>query len=332
MEKTTPKWKYGDDVMFSKPSRTVNTVFLHCSSSDQDHHDDISVIRGWHKNERNWSDVGYHFFITKNGDIQEGRSLNKNPAAQKNYNENTMAICVHGLKLEKFTEKQFESVKKLCNAINDAYGNKMRFRGHVEVDTVGKTCPVFNYKSVLSLDSGGHIQKNKPTPATISAIKTNRSTTQLQALVHGEHVKQLQSILNTLGHKLLSDGAYGRLTHEAVLTFQKKNFVPATGIVGPTTGYLLATKLPHGFASKSALKLGSTGTNVLLLQYLLNNFSKTQLNPTGMFNVSTRNAVMMIQKKFKLRPTGCADTETIQILLKHNSAIMQNPAIKTMNG
>lgn len=139
--------------LFSAPAREVDRVFLHCSASDQPAHDDISVIRKWHVEGNGWADVGYHYFIKKDGTIQAGRPLEHNPAAQAPHNRRTIAICVHGLLLEKFTTAQMTAVTNLCRAINDAYKGNVTFHGHREV--ARKTCPVFDYKAVLGLDSSG---------------------------------------------------------------------------------------------------------------------------------------------------------------------------------
>ena len=56
--------------------REINKIIVHCSDSDVKAHDDISVIKGWYVNERNFNDVGYHFFFyKKDGTVQKGRDL-----------------------------------------------------------------------------------------------------------------------------------------------------------------------------------------------------------------------------------------------------------------
>lgn len=138
---------------FERPLRKVTQVFIHCSASDNPAHDDVEVIRHWHVAQRGWADVGYHYFITSAGAIQEGRDLERNPAAQRGHNAGTIAICLHGL--TRFSEAQFESLRELCGQINAAYDGTMRFRGHSEVSS--KPCPVFDYRVVLGLDDKGRI-------------------------------------------------------------------------------------------------------------------------------------------------------------------------------
>lgn len=132
--------------IFTRPERTVNRVFIHCSASDNPKHDDVSVIRKWHK-ERGFADVGYHFYIKKDGEIQPGRNIEATPAAQAPHNQNTIAICCGGLK--DFTESQFTALRRICREIHDEIP-EATFHGHCEVSD--KTCPVFDYKKVLNLD------------------------------------------------------------------------------------------------------------------------------------------------------------------------------------
>lgn len=143
---------------FIKPKRKVNKIFLHCSAFDKPSHDNIAIITKWHTDKkprgRGWRYVGYHFFIRKDGTIEEGRNLELIPAAQKGYNTGSIAICLSGLSKEKFTQNQFDSLKELCQQISNAY--KVTFHGHNEVNNI-KTCPVFNYKQILNLDNQGYL-------------------------------------------------------------------------------------------------------------------------------------------------------------------------------
>lgn len=145
---TTPR-----TIAFVKPKRRVHSVFIHCSASDNPEHDDIDVIRDWHVHGRGWSDVGYHYFIKKDGTLQEGRPLERIPSAQKGHNTGSIAVCVSGL--EDFTEAQFDTLEDLCITIQNYYIERIRFRGHCEVSN--KACPVFDYQQVLGLENDGYL-------------------------------------------------------------------------------------------------------------------------------------------------------------------------------
>ena len=136
---------------YKKPIREINKVFIHCSATDKPEHDDISVIRDWHVAGNGWSDVGYHYYIRKDGVIQKGRPLERVPAAQRGHNTYSIAICLHGL--NEFSVKQFDKLKALCEKIAISHCCKVTFHGHCEVSN--KSCPVFDYKSVLNLNDDG---------------------------------------------------------------------------------------------------------------------------------------------------------------------------------
>lgn len=137
---------------FTAPKRQIKKVFLHCSASDNPAHDDIKVIKKWHL-ERGFRDVGYNYYVKKNGEIQIGRNIEITPAAQAGHNTGSVAICCGGLK--DFTEVQMNSLVNLCDQINEAIEG-VTFHGHCEVEP-NKTCPVFDYRDVLGLDDNGVI-------------------------------------------------------------------------------------------------------------------------------------------------------------------------------
>ena len=221
---------------FQPPARRVERIFLHCSASDSVAADDIEVIRGWHKDPppagRGWSDIGYHFFIKKDGQIQEGRPLERMPAAQAGHNRDTIAICVHGLAIEKFTQAQYQSVIRLCSEIDEAYRDMVTFHGHCEVSS--KSCPVFPYKEVLGLDAHGSMTQPK-TPSPRAAPASQADLPVLRLMDRGSAVKELQRRLNAMGPQLVEDGIFGQATSNAVLLVQRDHGLKADGIVGPAT-------------------------------------------------------------------------------------------------
>lgn len=126
--------------------RKISKIIVHCSDSDYPKHDDISVIRKWHVDERGWRDVGYHFFIKSDGQVQVGRPVEQVGAHVKNHNRDSIGICLHGR--HNFTEKQFNALKSLLFDLirqfdlttNDVYG-------HRDFDSK-KTCPNFDVKRI----------------------------------------------------------------------------------------------------------------------------------------------------------------------------------------
>ncbi len=138
------------------PRRKISRAFIHCSASDAKAHDNVDVIRKWHVVDRGWTDIGYHYVITKEGFCHVGRDLERKPAAQKRNNTATIAICVTGLTL--FSAHQMSRLLLLCLAIDFEHPG-ITFHGHTEVDKM-KSCPVFDYRAVLRLDDAGTMFRN----------------------------------------------------------------------------------------------------------------------------------------------------------------------------
>lgn len=219
--------------MFSKPNRTVTRVFLHCTASELKKHDKVSAIREMHL-ARGWSDVGYHLFIRKDGTLENGRDLETVPAAQKGHNTYSIAICLHGLKQELFTAKQFKTLKALCLAIDKAYGGEISFHGHREV--AAKACPVFDYRQVLKLDEYGSLGL----PGAVGNPMVDTTGDDADALpeirlgARGETVKLLQRLLF-----IKDDGIFGPKTATAVRAFKRSHNLYPSDIVATHVWRLL---------------------------------------------------------------------------------------------
>lgn len=152
-----------------KTNRKITKVFLHCSTSDSPAHDNIKTITEWHL-ERGFKTIGYHYVITKDGTIHEGRDINIIPAAQKGYNNGSIAICLTGEQI--FSKAQLSSLQNLCKEIKLTYP-AVTFHGHCEVST--KRCPVFDYRSVLGLDAEGNMQEQAQNTTSSKIIKLVKS-------------------------------------------------------------------------------------------------------------------------------------------------------------
>jgi N-acetylmuramoyl-L-alanine amidase len=127
--------------------RKVNWIIIHQSASNNPSHDDISVIREWHKNERNFSDVGYHFFIRKNGEVQKGRDEDKVGAHCKGHNSGSIGICLSG-EGEK-TPEQLQALEILLIDICSRHElEKKDILGHF--DLAATSCPGFDLHAWLS--------------------------------------------------------------------------------------------------------------------------------------------------------------------------------------
>lgn len=141
--------------------KKTNLIVIHCSDSPHAHHDNIESIRKWHTERGyvgpdgiagNEDDIGYHFVITKNGDIHPGRHIDDIGSHCYGYNQTSLGICLTGK--DEFSQEQKEALKFLCKKLIVQYSlEKKDIVGHYELDKKGKTCPNFDvYAEVAKWD------------------------------------------------------------------------------------------------------------------------------------------------------------------------------------
>ena len=119
--------------------RQIDKIIFHCSASDNPKHDDVGVMRNWHQ-ARGWYDVGYHYFIKKDGTIQDGRPLSQVGAHTAGHNTGSVGVCFHGL--NDFTKPQMKAIHKVITLIEDKVGKPLQLASHRDFTNL-KTCPNF---------------------------------------------------------------------------------------------------------------------------------------------------------------------------------------------
>lgn len=78
------------------PMRTVTLLVIHCSATPQGVGLSFDDCRRDHIRHRGWSDIGYHFYITRDGEIHRGRPLEKVGAHCLRHNRHSVGICYEG--------------------------------------------------------------------------------------------------------------------------------------------------------------------------------------------------------------------------------------------
>jgi len=135
--------------------RAIDKIIIHCSATPENRDVSVETIRDWHTS-RGWSDIGYHYIIGLNGDIQEGRLLERQGAHVRGYNKGSIGICYIGgvdanLKAKDTrTEAQISSLNYfLCDLMEKYKGATLH--GHNEFSS--KDCPSFDvqteYKDII---------------------------------------------------------------------------------------------------------------------------------------------------------------------------------------
>lgn len=131
-------------------------ITVHCSATPPLMSDiGVDEIRKMHT-DKGWSDIGYHYVITRNGEIQPGRPKTRPGAHVKGHNKNNIGICLVGgvdknnKPQNDFTEQQFSALRFLVSDQAGVYGIKEEnIKGHRDYPGVSKACPCFDLKKKL---------------------------------------------------------------------------------------------------------------------------------------------------------------------------------------
>ena len=76
--------------------RQITKIIVHCTATPEGREVDVDEIRRWHVDERGWSDVGYHFHIKLDGELQEARPIERTGSHTKGQNYCSIGISYAG--------------------------------------------------------------------------------------------------------------------------------------------------------------------------------------------------------------------------------------------
>lgn len=76
--------------------RTITLLIVHCSATPQGVALSFEDCRRDHIRHRGFRDIGYHFYLTRDGEIHRGRPLEKTGAHCLNHNRHSIGICYEG--------------------------------------------------------------------------------------------------------------------------------------------------------------------------------------------------------------------------------------------
>lgn len=131
--------------------RSINEIIIHCTGTVPSMNTTVASVREYHIKHNGWKDIGYHYLITLDGKICQGRPIDQVGAHCKNHNTGTIGICyVGGLAPDGKTPKDTRSVSQkkalqtLVDALKVAFPTIKKVSGHNEYST--KPCPCFDVK------------------------------------------------------------------------------------------------------------------------------------------------------------------------------------------
>jgi N-acetylmuramoyl-L-alanine amidase len=130
-------------------------IAVHCSATRPSQQIDVDDMRKWHK-AKGWSDIGYHYVITRAGRVQKGREEDRVGAHVEGYNGRSIGICLVGGVSEddftkpenNFTPLQMTALRNLLEQLAKRYPGAV-VQGHRDFPNVKKACPSFDVRAWL---------------------------------------------------------------------------------------------------------------------------------------------------------------------------------------
>ena len=131
--------------------RDIKKLIVHCTATPEFKYFDIDDIREWHVKGNGWSDAGYHYLITIDGEVQKGRPKEKTGAHVAGHNKDSIGIAyVGGMDkdmnewIDTRTPEQKDALFNLLMDLKFEFPEAIVY-GHNDF-TDKKVCPCFDAK------------------------------------------------------------------------------------------------------------------------------------------------------------------------------------------
>ena len=126
--------------------RKINLIVIHCSATRADRRFSVEDLIACH-NAR-FGFTGYHYYVTRDGQLYQTRHENLVGAHARHYNQHSIGVCYEGGLNEQGkpadtrTEAQKATLWHLLKSLKVDYPNA-KIIGHCELPHVAKDCPCF---------------------------------------------------------------------------------------------------------------------------------------------------------------------------------------------
>ena len=127
--------------------RRIDLIVIHCSATRATQRYTVDDCRRDHR-ARGFADIGYHYYITRDGVVHAGRALYTVGAHATGYNAHSIGICYEGgldeegRPCDTRTLLQKAALVALINKLREIYPTA-DVVGHCDLD-LNKACPCFS--------------------------------------------------------------------------------------------------------------------------------------------------------------------------------------------
>ena len=126
--------------------RRIDLIVIHCSATREDRDFPVTSLIACH--QARFGFTGYHYYITRDGQVYQTRHENLPGAHARHYNQHSIGVCYEG-GLDKDghpkdtrTEAQKAALWHLLRSLRADYPDA-QIIGHCELPHVAKYCPCF---------------------------------------------------------------------------------------------------------------------------------------------------------------------------------------------
>lgn len=132
--------------------RTITLFIIHCSATRPGVAYGFEACRRDHIAHRHFLDIGYHFYITRDGVVREGRPVSQIGAHCRGHNAHSIGICYEGgldasgRPADTRTDAQRASLLALLRLLKSDFPRAL-IVGHRDLNPQ-KACPCFDAASL----------------------------------------------------------------------------------------------------------------------------------------------------------------------------------------
>ena len=182
-------------------------IIVHCSATQPNWMADKTAVQQmkeidkWHREDRGWRMIGYHAFISRNGEVVQGREYSETGAHAKGWNNKSIGICLAGgfgsdaedRATEHYTPVQlaalYDLIKKLQGQFNIKNDNVI---GHNRISS--KACPGFRVQRWLAGMTLSEATASKPERTKATQSKTVKASAATLAASAGSATAALSGL------------------------------------------------------------------------------------------------------------------------------------------
>lgn len=130
--------------------RRIDLIVIHCSATRADRSYTVDDCRRDHR-ARGFANIGYHYYITRDGVVHAGRPLYQEGAHARGFNRYSIGICYEGgltpdgRVADTRTPAQRLCLQQLLLRLKQDYP-AARIVGHRDLPGVKKECPGFEVR------------------------------------------------------------------------------------------------------------------------------------------------------------------------------------------